>query len=64
MLGRIDWLIHSKLLSCNVFLSMLAEIKTNTHFEDEYLFIVLKKADEWRIDSYKNRRYGNEKWSA
>ncbi|MFV0594124.1 NTF2 fold immunity protein [Shewanella sp.] len=39
-------------------------IKTNTPFEDEYLFIVLKKADEWRIDSYKNRRYGNEKWRA
>ena len=38
-------------------------IKTNTNFEDEYLFIALKKADEWRIDSYKNRRYGNEKWS-
>ena len=38
-------------------------VKTNTHVEDEYLFIVLKKADEWRIDSYKNRRYGNEKWS-
>ncbi|MEJ6519136.1 hypothetical protein PQI64_05270 [Shewanella bicestrii] len=47
-----------------MFLSMLAEIKTNTHFEDEYLFIVLKKADEWCIDSYQNRRYGNEKWSA
>lgn len=38
-------------------------IKTSTNFEDEYLFIALKKADEWRIDSYKNRRYGNEKWS-
>ncbi|GHT22415.1 hypothetical protein FACS189430_04160 [Bacteroidia bacterium] len=36
--------------------------KTETKFTDEYLFIVLRKNNEWRIDSYKGRRYGNEKW--
>jgi hypothetical protein len=36
--------------------------KTETKFNDEYLFIVLKKNNEWRIDSYKGRRYGEEKW--
>ncbi|GKX57135.1 hypothetical protein SOASR030_32470 [Leminorella grimontii] len=39
-------------------------VKTQSQFKDEYLFIMLKKAGEWRIDSYKNRRYGNEKWSS
>ena len=37
-------------------------IKTETKFKDEYLFIVLCKAEQWRIDSYKGRRYGDEKW--
>ena len=36
--------------------------KTETKFKDEYLFVLLRKSDEWRIDSYKGRRYGNEKW--
>ncbi|MET3052364.1 NTF2 fold immunity protein [Pseudomonas alkylphenolica] len=39
-------------------------VKTSTSFEDEYLFVVLKKAGEWKIDGYKNRRYGDEKWAA
>ena len=64
----------SKFNGCNYPLGLLVNfkhkrraeiyIKTSSNFEDEYLFIVLKKADEWRIDSYKNRRYGNEKWCA
>ncbi|SQI44113.1 Uncharacterised protein [Leminorella richardii] len=37
-------------------------IKTQTDFQDEYLFVMLKKAGEWRIDSYKGRRYGSENW--
>ncbi|MCL1088572.1 RhsIA family immunity protein [Shewanella profunda] len=37
-------------------------IKTNTSFDDEYLFVALKKSGDWLIDSYKKRRYGNEKW--
>jgi hypothetical protein len=36
--------------------------KTETDFEDEYLFVMLRKADEWKIDSYKVRMYGEEKW--
>ncbi|MBC3952033.1 MULTISPECIES: NTF2 fold immunity protein [Pseudomonas] len=39
-------------------------IKTETNFQDEYLFVMLKKAGEWKIDSYKARRYGNEKWDS
>lgn len=39
-------------------------IKTGTNFSDEYLFILLKKSDLWKIDNYKNKRYGNEKWEA
>lgn len=39
-------------------------IKTPTQFKDEYLFVMLKKAGEWRIDSYKQRRYGHEKWDS
>ena len=39
-------------------------IKTETSFQDEYLFVMLKKAGEWKIDSYKSRRYGNEKWDS
>ncbi|MDR2874308.1 MAG: RhsIA family immunity protein [Methylobacillus sp.] len=38
-------------------------VKTSTQFQDEYLFVLLCKTNEWKIDSYKNRRYGNEKWS-
>lgn len=38
-------------------------IKTNTHFTDEYLFVLLRKANAWKIDSYKNRRYGGSKWN-
>ncbi|WP_019424396.1 NTF2 fold immunity protein [Paenibacillus sp. OSY-SE] len=37
--------------------------KTETNFNDEYLFVLLRKADTWKIDNYKNRRYGNEKWN-
>ncbi len=37
--------------------------KTKTHLDDEYKFILLQKEGKWKIDSYKNRRYGNEKWS-
>lgn len=37
-------------------------VVTQTAFEDQYLVVVLKKAGEWRIDSYKARRYGDEKW--
>lgn len=37
-------------------------IKTKTNFDDEYLFVLLRKADEWKIDSYKNKRYRSEKW--
>lgn len=36
--------------------------KTETKFKDEYLFVMLRKANQWRIDSYKGRRYGSEKW--
>lgn len=36
--------------------------KTESDFEDEYLFVVLRKNDTWKIDSYKNRCYGDEKW--
>ena len=36
--------------------------KTETKFKDEYLFVLLRKSNEWRIDSYKGRRYGGEKW--
>ena len=39
-------------------------IKTNTDFSDEYLFIVLRKLDTWKIDSYKNKCYGKEKWES
>lgn len=38
-------------------------IQTETNFSDEYLLVLLKKADTWKIDNYKNRRYGNEKWN-
>ncbi|EGF3617473.1 hypothetical protein ICW77_001658 [Listeria monocytogenes] len=37
-------------------------IKTKTNFDDEYLFVLLRKADEWKIASYKNKRYRSEKW--
>lgn len=37
-------------------------IQTATNFQDEYLFVVLRKAGQWKIDSYKYRRYGVEKW--
>lgn len=38
-------------------------IKTNIDiFKDEYLFIILKKQKNWKIDSYKHRRYENIKW--
>jgi hypothetical protein len=37
-------------------------IKTNTRCQDEYLFVLLRKADAWKIDNYKGRRYGEEKW--
>ena len=36
--------------------------KTETKFKDEYIFVLLRKFDEWRIDSYKGCRYGNGKW--
>lgn len=39
-------------------------VKTQTSFQDEYLFVMLKKAGEWRIDSYKSRRYGGESWDS
>lgn len=38
-------------------------IKTSTNLSDEYLFILLRKDSLWKIDNYKNRRYGNEKWN-
>lgn len=38
-------------------------IKTETNFSDEYLFVLIRKTDTWKIDNYKNRRYGNEKWN-
>ena len=38
-------------------------VKTDTNCSDEFLFILLKKAGLWKIDSYKNRRYRSEKWS-
>ena len=38
-------------------------IVTDTRFRDEYLFVLLYKAEQWRIDSYKGRRYGGEKWN-
>ena len=37
--------------------------KTESMFKDEYLFVVLQKANEWKIDSYKNRTLGREKWN-
>ncbi len=36
--------------------------KTQNYFKSEYLFVVLKKGGEWKIDNYKERRYGKEKW--
>lgn len=36
--------------------------KTKTAFQDEYLFVLLRKAGQWKIDSYKGRRFGDEKW--
>ncbi|WP_347876976.1 NTF2 fold immunity protein [Pseudomonas graminis] len=39
-------------------------VKTQTRFQDEYLFVFLKKTGEWKIDSYKSRRYGGEVWDS
>ena len=36
--------------------------KTETKFSDEYLFVLLYKNSQWKIDNYKNRRYGNKRW--
>jgi hypothetical protein len=37
--------------------------RVESRFDNEYLFVVLRKADEWKIDSYKSRRFGkDEKW--
>lgn len=37
--------------------------KTKNNFDAEYLFIVLKKSGEWKIDSYKRKWFGAEKWT-
>ncbi len=38
--------------------------KTQNFFQSEYLFVVLRKNDEWKIDSYKElqNRYSDAKW--
>lgn len=37
-------------------------VTTETDMEDEYLFVLLKKGNAWKIDSYKGRTRGDEKW--
>jgi hypothetical protein len=36
--------------------------KTETKFKDEYLFVLLRKNGQWKIDNYKYRRYEDTKW--
>ncbi len=36
--------------------------KTNNNFKAEYLFVVLKKSGEWKIDNVKYKWYEKEKW--
>jgi hypothetical protein len=36
--------------------------KTKTSFKDEYLFVLLCKNGQWKIDNYKQRMYEEEKW--
>lgn len=38
--------------------------KTNNNFEAEYLFVLVRKNNLWKIDNIKDRWYGNEKWSS
>ena len=38
--------------------------KTQNSFDAEYLFVVLRKNNEWRVDSFKLRWFGNEKWDS
>ncbi|MBK9579444.1 MAG: hypothetical protein IPO40_20425 [Fibrobacteres bacterium] len=37
--------------------------KTKNSFAAEYLFVLQKEDDEWRIDNVKHKRYNNEKWN-
>ncbi|QQS03882.1 MAG: hypothetical protein IPK50_16500 [Fibrobacterota bacterium] len=37
--------------------------KTKNSFAAEYLFVLQKEDDEWRIDSVKHKRYNSEKWN-
>lgn len=36
--------------------------KTNNNFDAEYLFVLVRKNNLWRIDNIKDRWYNNEKW--
>ncbi len=38
--------------------------KTNNNFDAEYLFVLIRKNDLWRIDNVKYRWYNNKKWSS
>lgn len=38
--------------------------KTTNNFDAEYLFIIIRKNNKWRIDNIKDRWYGNEKWNS
>ncbi len=37
-------------------------IKTTNNFDAEYLFIVLKQNNSWKVDNVKYKWWGNEKW--
>lgn len=36
--------------------------KTKNNFKAEYLFVVLRKSNEWKIDNVKYKWYEKEKW--
>lgn len=38
--------------------------ETGSDFEAEYLFVLLKEDDEWKIDNVKYKWYRNPKWGA
>jgi NTF2 fold immunity protein len=38
--------------------------KTNNVFKAEYLFVLLKESDVWKIDNVKFKWYNNEKWKS
>ncbi|MCW3463020.1 RhsIA family immunity protein [Chitinophaga nivalis] len=38
--------------------------KTANNFDAEYLFVLHKEGDDWKIDNVKYKWYNNEKWSS